>query len=158
MTPSDAAAGDAASGLCTAHPSGSGLRLDVANNLAATALVLEAVRDHLAAHSVGERGIYNSELLIEELFTNTVRHGYNGDGAHRISIRIDVAADAISFEFDDDAKEFDPTLQAAPPAFQSLEDAPIGGLGLPLVRKMAQSMVYRRSSGHNLLSIRIANN
>ena len=156
MVNKNSSATNAASDLLVAHANGPELRLEAVSSIAATEPVLQAVRDHLAAHAVGERGIYNAELVVEEIFTNTVRYGFDSQDAHRIAIRIVASPDAIALDFDDDAREFDPTQQSAPPQPESLEKAKIGGLGLMLVRRIAQAIAYRRKNERNLLSITLA--
>jgi serine/threonine-protein kinase RsbW len=146
----------AASGLIGMRAQGPELALDIGNDLAATEAVLQAVREHLAAQGAGERGIYNAELVVEEIFTNAVRHGFDSVTAHRIVIRVVASADAIQIEFDDDGREFDPTLRPDPVLPATVQEAKIGGLGLMLVRKLSQAIAYRRKDGRNQLSVTLA--
>ena len=60
---------------------------------------------------------------------------------------------ALRFTLADRGKLFDPT--AAPDADTSaaLEDRPIGGLGIHLVRTIMDEVEYRRQDGQNVLTM-----
>jgi serine/threonine-protein kinase RsbW len=51
----------------------------------------------------------------------------------------------------DDGPPFDPFGQAEPDTTLSVEDRPIGGLGIHLVRKVMDRLEYRRQDGKNIL-------
>ena len=60
----------------------------------------------------------------------------------------------IAVLLEDDATPFNP-LDAPPPDLEkSLEDRPIGGLGVHLVRNTMDSLVYRHEAGFNRLAMR----
>ena len=61
--------------------------------------------------------------------------------------------DALEFTLTDSGKPFDPT--AAPEADTSLgvQERPIGGLGIFLVRKIMDTVAYRRTNGKNILTM-----
>src|ERR1700757_3478113 len=55
-------------------------------------------------------------IILEELFTNNVNHGYDGEAAAaRIEVSLAVRAGRLTIDFSDDARPFDP-LSATPPA------------------------------------------
>ena len=47
-------------------------------------------------------------LIIEELFTNSVEHGYGGDSDAPIGVALSVEADGVCVRFEDSAPPFDP--------------------------------------------------
>ena len=55
--------------------------------------------------------------------------------------------------FLDDGKPYDPTLQPEPDVTQSAEEREIGGLGIFMVRKMADRVSYEYAQGRNVLTI-----
>ena len=57
-------------------------------------------------------------LVLEELFTNTVEHGYGGDTEEPVQIACDVEPGRVAVTYEDGAPQFDPRL--VPP----LDDAP----------------------------------
>ena len=95
-------------------------------------------------------------LVVEELFTNTVTHGYGGesDAPVRIALRADAAEIELSFE--DEAPPFDPLAHVARSA-AAVEaagaDRPVGRLGIALVVGMAVRIDYARDGGCNRLRV-----
>ena len=119
---------------------------------------LEAV---LTRHGidVGVRG--DVRLIVEELASNAIAYGGvegNGMGQHELSVNIAIAGDLLTLEFRDEGAPFDPLSTAPPDLEADIMDRPIGGLGLYLIRQIAEETHYRRDDGANLLrvSLRIA--
>ena len=54
----------------------------------------------------------------------------------------------------DDGAAFDPTSKADPDTTLGLDDRPVGGLGLYLVRQLMTEVRYRRLRGRNRLTMR----
>jgi anti-sigma regulatory factor (Ser/Thr protein kinase) len=90
---------------------------------------------------------YSVELVFEEIVANIVRHGSGGGEISGVDVAVDVqvGADAIVMTFDDGGVPFDPVGRPDPRKPTSIEDTPIGGLGLMMVRKAATAMRYERT-------------
>lgn len=100
-----------------------------------------------------ERALFQVRLVVEELLMNIISHG--SDGQHRPRIRLQLAQDdnLLRLEIADDGIAFDP-LQALPPDLEAdLDDRPIGGLGVHLVRQLSDNVAYRRVDGWNRLEV-----
>ncbi len=92
---------------------------------------------------------YRVTLVVEELVVNVVNHGHDG-GVHDIEITLVSEPDALTIEITDDGRPFDPLNDAPEPDLDSLlEDRPVGGLGIHLVRTMMDEMHYRREQNRN---------
>ncbi len=91
-------------------------------------------------------------IILEELFTNAVNHGYDGEAATaRIEVALGVKAGKLTIDFSDDGQPFDP-LSATPSALDlPVADRPIGGLGLHLLQSLVDHFRYSRDSGRNRL-------
>ncbi|WP_082697586.1 ATP-binding protein [Novosphingobium fuchskuhlense] len=98
---------------------------------------------------------FKIELCVEEIVTNTIKYGFGDDPAAGgwIEIGLVVEEGRVELRFTDNAPLFNPLAQEqhAPPA--SLEGAPIGGLGILLVRELSQSVRYDCAEGQNVLAI-----
>ena len=90
-------------------------------------------------------------IMLEELFTNSVEHGYDGPTS-RGRIEVALACDAAHFtiEFSDDGRPFDP-LAAELADFVKPAAGRIGGFGLRIVRSLADEVRYAREAGRNCL-------
>jgi anti-sigma regulatory factor (Ser/Thr protein kinase) len=100
-------------------------------------------------------------LALDELVSNVVRHGYDHEeededehGDHMILVGIAVEAHHLEVQIIDDAHCFSPLEVAAPAFGESMEDRPMGGLGIYLVRSLMDEVEYRRSAGRNHLVLR----
>ena len=89
-------------------------------------------------------------ILLEELFTNAVNHGYPIPGSPgRIEVVLDCAGERLTIEFSADGAAFDPLKAALPDLERSPAHRPVGGLGLYIVRALADESHYRREPGRN---------
>lgn len=97
-----------------------------------------------------------ARLLIagEELITNLVKYGYReaaNPGSAEVSVSLD--GDWFSIEIDDDGGAFDPFAHPDPDLDAPLEDRPVGGLGLVLVKSLMERRRYRRQGHRNITEI-----
>lgn len=90
---------------------------------------------------------YNVELVFEEIVANIVRHGGADGGISGVDVVVDVHVhgDAVVMTFDDGGVPFNPVGRPDPKKPKSIEETPIGGLGLMMVRKAATDMRYERT-------------
>jgi len=111
-----------------------------------------------ALHGVAPTALFELHLALDEALTNVVSYAYEDDRQHEIFVRLGTAvADGqrqIEVEIEDDGRPFNP-LEAAPPDVNApVEERPIGGLGIYLVRRVMDDLEYRRQQGKNVLVMR----
>ena len=93
-------------------------------------------------------------LLAEEVTVNVMNHGYRRrlDGRIEIALRSD-GPGRIEIQVEDEAPAFDPLSDArAPQVDAALADRPVGGLGVHLVKSIAETLDYRFHDGRNILT------
>jgi anti-sigma regulatory factor (Ser/Thr protein kinase) len=81
---------------------------------------------------------------------NAAAHGEGGP------VLLTVTADEqeVAIEISDRGPPFDPLTEAPPPVLEgSIEDRPIGGLGLYFVRTFVDEASYRREDDRNLIRL-----
>ena len=95
----------------------------------------------------------NINLALEEAVTNVVMYAYPEGTDGEVDIEATILDGILKFVISDDGVPFDPT--AAPEADVTLgvEERPIGGLGIFLVRKIMDSVEYCRENGRNRLTM-----
>ncbi len=124
--------------------------------LPATAAFIDAF---CARNGLGSADALRLTLVVEELFTNSVLHGYGGECDAPIEVALATAAGGeIALVYEDAAHPYDPLSQfAAAPEhlIGTVESRPTGGLGIHLVRELAASVCYAREAGRNRLTLRM---
>jgi len=133
---------------------GDGIRLFVRNNLAALPSLQDSVRDFLQGRALPTEVIYNVCLAVEEVLTNTIKFGYPDALPHEIAVNLTLAPGEVILVIEDDARAFDPQTAPKPDLTLPVEQRPIGGLGLHLVRSLSSRMTYRRQNDKNILEVR----
>ena len=120
----------------------------------------ELERLHDAVAELGEVGewppdlVYQVDLVLEELIVNTVNYGYDDDARHEIEVTLTSDEDVFTVEIIDDGHAFNPLDDAPEPDLDArIEDRPIGGLGIHLMRVMMDDVHYRREENKNHLTL-----
>jgi anti-sigma regulatory factor (Ser/Thr protein kinase) len=106
-------------------------------------------------HQLPVETIYKVDLILEEALTNIIKYAYKDTLAHDIRIEMTLKEHELIIEFEDDGREFDPLDAPPPKAQESISESPVGGLGIHLVKQMADGVEYRRQQGRNILRARI---
>lgn len=104
------------------------------------------------AQWAGERGVppklmTSMALILDELFSNVVMHGYREDASGRIAVEARIDDQAFTVTLADQAPAFNPLLVPEPDTRLSIEERQIGGLGLLFVRRTADRLAYERVPG-----------
>jgi len=88
-------------------------------------------------------------LVLEELIVNAIDNGYPDGRDGSIDVRIESSTKEICIHISDDGDAFDPFGVATPDLSLAIEDRPIGGLGIHLVRSYMDNCAYHYVDGHN---------
>ena len=93
--------------------------------------------------------VARAELVLEELFRNSILHGYGGDSEHSVWVGVDGAR----LFYQDAAPPFDPLTQGPAPLDpeQPLSEQRVGGIGLLLIRELGSAITYEYRDGRNRL-------
>lgn len=96
-------------------------------------------------------------LVLEELFTNTVRHGHGGDSDAPVWVTLASGPAGVNLTYEDAAPPFNPYGRPpdAPPD-TTVKMRKIGGLGVLLTRKLAASREYAYLYGRNRIRLALA--
>jgi serine/threonine-protein kinase RsbW len=96
--------------------------------------------------------IFSVNLALDEVITNIIRYAHGADGQqHPIDVRLSLEPGVLTAQVEDDGRAFNPLDAPVPDLDANIEERPIGGLGIHLVRTMMSSLEYRRESGRNVL-------
>jgi len=106
------------------------------------------------AAGIGADSCLRLNLVVEELFTNTVRHGHGGDSDAPVWVTLARRDGQIRLTYEDSAPPFNPyaRLQIESPD-TTLEMRKLGGLGVLLTQEMAASRDYAYLFGRNRIRL-----
>lgn len=119
--------------------------------------VSRQVRQFLTQNGRNEDTIYALETVIEEIMTNAVKYAFSPDQVHHFHLNIHTSAAATELLIEDNGRPFDPTQVAPPKIDRALEEMPVGGLGIHLVRAFTSKIAYQRRNGKNCLRVWVQN-
>lgn len=129
------------------------MEFTIRNQLSEIETVTAQVQTFAETHSLPPKLVFQLTLALEELVTNMISYGYEDEAPHEIQIRLHREGDRLHVQLVDDAKPFNPLEVPPPDLTLPLEERPIGGLGIHLVRTMFSHLTYRRESGRNILDL-----
>jgi serine/threonine-protein kinase RsbW len=119
------------------------------------AAALDALAESFAAHGLSKAVTWPVEVALDEVLANVVRHGLEGreGGSVEVELTVDTGVEPplCRVVVADDGPEFDPLSAAEPDTTLGVEDRPIGGLGISLVRRLMDEVAYERRDGRNRL-------
>ena len=96
-------------------------------------------------------------LVLEELFTNTVRHGHRGDSDAPVWVAVSRGGDTLSVLYEDKAPPFNPYARLTEPVVDTtVSMRKIGGLGVLLTKELAASRDYAYLFGRNRIRLTLA--
>jgi len=121
---------------------------------ASISVAVETAQDWLEEAGVDARAAMHVALTLDELLTNASTHG--GAEGQAAQVRLDVHPDRVGVQIVDPAAAYDPRSAPKPDVGASLEDRPIGGLGVHLVMKLSRDLAYARDNDRNRTNYWIA--
>ncbi len=94
------------------------------------------------------------DLAVEEIFVNIANYAY-GDKQGKAVIRVSICQNPpiAEFVFMDEGMPYNPLAKEDPDINLSAEQRQIGGLGVFLVKKIADYVNYEHKDGKNVLTI-----
>ena len=117
--------------------------------------VLRAFLEAFCAHAaIGEDNCLRLNLVLEELFTNTVKHGHGGGSDAPVWLNLTAGERQVKVTYEDSAPPFNPyaRLPENTPDI-TLEPRTVGGLGVLLTRRLAASRDYAYLYGRNCIRL-----
>jgi sigma-B regulation protein RsbU (phosphoserine phosphatase) len=114
----------------------------------------QTLREFGQRHGLASKVIHDLNLAMEEILTNIISYGYTDNREHEVKVRLSAQLGEVSVEIEDDGQPFNPLEAPEPDITKPLEERKIGGLGIHLVRKLMDSLEYKRQGERNLLTIK----
>ena len=119
----------------------------------AVGLLIDEVDAGLAGHGLPATLMHDVHLILEEVTCNVFSHGQVRGRDPALELLVSVGGQKLCLEFRDDGLAFNPLSQPAPNLEADIGERPIGGLGVHLVRELAEEVAYSRDDHHNVLRV-----
>lgn len=123
----------------------------IKNNLADIEMLAGNIASFGEMQGIPNSIIFAINLSLDELITNTINYGYNDKNEHSITVDLELTETEVIIELIDDGRPFNPLEHSEPDIGQDLDDRPIGGLGIHLVRNMMNQVDYQRRDDKNII-------
>ena len=112
---------------------------------------LDVIRQNL---SISKKCQFETNLALEELFSNVLSYGFNNHTDHFIKITITAAQGVLNIRVEDDGKPFNPLEVKKPNVQCSIENCALGSLGIHLMRHFMHNIRYERYRKKNVLTMK----
>ena len=95
-------------------------------------------------------------LLVEELFANSVNHGYGGDSDKPVWLSVRVGDESLELVYEDCAPAYNPFEEVDVSSTEDdVEHRRIGGLGIVLLIELSSSRRYERRGDRNVIELHV---
>ena len=95
------------------------------------------------------------DIAVDEVLSNIARYAYpHGTGS--VTVRVETAENppSVLLTFIDGGIPFDPLKKPDPDTTLAADERAAGGLGIFMVKKSMDEMIYRCENGSNILAVR----
>ena len=123
------------------------------NRLSELPHVLEQLEAMMRGTGLAADEAADLRLMAEEVLSNIVKYAFEDEREHVIEVSVRAVEHEAALAFRDDGRAFDPLADPVPEPQPTAVERPAGGLGLVLVRALADQASYRRSGGCNILAL-----
>jgi anti-sigma regulatory factor (Ser/Thr protein kinase) len=114
------------------------------SSLAKIARFVAAAAD---AAGLDERATYAVQMAVDEACSNIIEHTYSDPAEGSIECEYEITDESLVITLRDQGRPFDPTAVADPELDAQLEQRPLGGLGVYLMRQLMDSVDHHYEPG-----------
>ncbi len=93
------------------------------------------------------------ELVMEEVLVNIFKYAYRGKETGDVTISCSEDGGNLVMNVVDSGVPFDLLAASDPDITAGVDDRPVGGLGIYLIKKLMDEVKYRREEGRNRLTL-----
>lgn len=123
----------------------------LANDLDEVSLLAEFVEDLCAELDLSAETTMNINLALEEAVANVIMYAYPSGERHEMLLKVTSSPTQLVFLLADNGISFDPTKVEDVNIMLPIEERPVGGLGIFLIRSIMNEVSYQRLDGTNHL-------
>jgi anti-sigma regulatory factor (Ser/Thr protein kinase) len=109
--------------------------------------LLQLLDSYCAQHRVDARCRHDLHLIVEEACVNVIAHAYPPGAPGPLSLQVEIkpcdGRPVMEITIEDRGAPFDPLMLPSPDQTAPLEELPVGGLGVHLIRQLSDRQHYR---------------
>lgn len=130
------------------------IRITIESNLEDVVIVASVARQVCARLSLSCDECDDVGLSVSEAVNNAIIHAYKCERGHEIEVRMSTKGDRLLVEVCDEGKEMARSV-SLPFVFNPAdrESLPEGGMGLFIINRIMDKVMYRTENGKNILTM-----
>ena len=128
--------------------------ITIANRRVEIERAAELIETFGSSHGLSAEVIFKLNLALDEVVTNIIAYAFDDETDRQIDITVTLDDEIISIRVEDDGLAFNPLDAPVPDLKLGIDDRPIGGLGVHIVRSVMDALEYHRESGRNIFIMR----
>ena len=132
---------------------GNRLNISINNDISEVRKVSALAAGFYSRLHCGGEFVNELDLAIEETVVNIIKFAFESGSKHTIDISLVHKDGKITATIIDDGKSFDPVKASPSDLSLEINERPIGGLGIELVKKMTDVVEYARAGDFNRLTL-----
>jgi len=117
------------------------------------ASVLDALQSAVSKGTESKELAGEMRLIAEEALTNVLKYAYPESEPRGVKVTLSVDTKEVGLEIRDRGRPFDPLEQPPPELDAPIEEREEGGLGIHLIKSLADGADYVREGETNVLRI-----
>lgn len=129
-----------------------GDELNISAEIANLDRVLEFIEGNLEAHEASMKATTQIAIAVEEIYVNIAHYAY-GDSTGDATIQVSYKDRDIYITFIDSGMPYDPLAKPDPDITLPASEREIGGLGIYMVKKSMDDVIYKRDGDKNILTL-----
>ena len=130
------------------------LSIVLANKPSEIARLVDLVESFAQEHGVPPDAAYAMTLSLDEMAANSIRHAYAAGGDRPVWVDLLLVDNELRASVTDEGPPFNPLEADAPDLDLPIDERPIGGLGIHIVRTMMDGVEYERNGNRNIVTMR----
>ncbi|CAN1523603.1 RsbW Anti-sigma regulatory factor (Ser/Thr protein kinase) [Rhabdaerophilaceae bacterium] len=131
------------------------MEFELGPDLSDIQLLADAMERFSKFAAIPSKVLFRLNLAIDELVTNTISYGFQQGEQCYLGVTVLRHDDVVEVELRDNGIPFDPLSLPSPDLDASLEDRPIGGLGVHFVRTLIEQVDYTHDGRHNIVRLSV---
>ena len=129
------------------------LDLALINHAGEIARAQDELERFAAAHQLPDRKLHQVQVALEEHLTNILHYSHPEPGEFKIQLQFRLADSELRIRVEDDGRPYNPLTHPVPDLSLPIEEKPVGGLGIHMIRNSLDGVGYRREGGKNILTM-----